>query len=109
MKLSSLFARPDKRQVWAALCTAQADGSDVRYRANAKHATLVMVCAPQSEAERKAVALMEANGWNDPAIKNLKLLNTPFVNEDPAMHACHRAALDGDGGIIVYSDEIGDG
>jgi hypothetical protein len=45
MKLSALLAKPDKRQVWAALCIAHADGTDARYRAEAKHATLVMVCA----------------------------------------------------------------
>jgi dienelactone hydrolase len=41
-----LFAKREKRQVWAALCTAHADGAVARHRADAKHATLVMVTAP---------------------------------------------------------------
>ena len=100
MKLSALFARRDEKQVWAALCTASADGMDARYRAEAKHAILVMVCATESGAETKVAVLLEENGWNELTLKNLKLLSTPFVSEDPDMYACYRAALDRGGGII---------
>jgi hypothetical protein len=108
MKLSGLFARRDSQQVWAALGTACADGTDERYRAEAKHAVLVMVCATESETESKVVALLEANGWNGTILTNLKLLSNPFSSEDPDMRACYKAAVNEDGGIIIYSDEIRD-
>jgi hypothetical protein len=108
MKLPNPFAKRNKRQVWAALCTTCANGTDARYRADAKHAALVMVFATESEAESKIVAILEQNGWFKTILKNLKLLSTPFSSEDPDMCACYRAVLDRGAGIIIYSDEIQD-
>jgi hypothetical protein len=51
-----------KFHVWAALCTAIADGSDERYPSGAKHAILVMVRGPELKAEGSVSALLISNG-----------------------------------------------
>lgn len=65
-----------------------------------------MVCATELEVESKIVTLLASNGWREPVITNLKLLTSPFETEDGDMQACYKAATDGPGGIIIYSDEI---
>jgi len=54
------------------------NGSNPKYLANVKHAILAMVCAPESEAQSTIYALLQSNGWREPQIKNLKLLDQPF-------------------------------
>jgi hypothetical protein len=106
MKPLSLFTRAKPRQFWAGLCTARADGTDSNYRPDAKHAMLAMVCATEPEVESKIVTLLASSGWREPVIANLKLLTNPFESEEHDMQACYKAATDGPGGIIIYSDEI---
>jgi hypothetical protein len=65
-----------------------------------------MVCTPESEAQSSIYALLQSNGWREPEIKNLKLLDEPFHSDDPIMHSCHESAIKKDGGIVVYSDPI---
>jgi len=92
--------------VWAALCTGRADGSNPKYPARAKHAILAMVRAPESEAESTIYALLQSNGWREPEIKNLKLLNEPFHSDDPIMRACHESAIKKDGLIVVIGKHL---
>jgi hypothetical protein len=105
MKPWRLFAR-EKKQFWAGLCTARADGTNSSYRSDAEHAILAMVCATEIEVESKIVTLLASSGWREPVITNLKLLTTPVETEDREMQACYKLATDGPGAIIIYSDEI---
>ena len=98
--------RPKDEPIWAALCTGRADGSDPNYLAHAKHPILVMVRAQKSEAENAVYSLLQSNGWRDPTIQNLKLLEEPFQSADPIMRASHEGAIKREGGIVVYSDPI---
>jgi hypothetical protein len=65
-----------------------------------------MVRATESEAQSTVYALLQSNGWREPEIKNLKLLDHAFQSDDPTMRACHESAMKKDGGIVVYSDPI---
>jgi hypothetical protein len=107
MKWETLFGtRPKKLPVWAALCTGRADGSNPKYLAHVKHAVLAMVRAPESDAQSAIFALLQSNGWREPEIKNLKLLDQPFHHDDPTMRACYESAIKKEGGMVVYSDPI---
>jgi hypothetical protein len=107
MKWEKLFGTHPKRlPEWAALCTGRSDGSNPKYLPHAKHAILAMVRAPEPEAQSAIYALLQSNGWREPEIKNLKLLDQPFNSDDPIMRACHENAIKKDGGIVVYSDRI---
>jgi hypothetical protein len=80
MKWEKLFGtRQNKLRVWAALCTGRADGSNPQYPAHIKHAVLAMVRAPESDAQGAIFALLQSNGWCEPEIKNLKLLDQPSI------------------------------
>jgi hypothetical protein len=92
--------------VWAALCTGRADGSNPKYPDHAKHAILVMVRASESAAQSSIYALLQSNGWREPEIKDLKLLDEPFCSDDPTMRTCHEKAIKKDGGMVVYSEPI---
>ena len=92
--------------IWAALCTGRTDGSNPKYRGRVKHAILVMVRAPEPEAENAIYSLLQSNGWHEPEIQNLKILDEPFHSDDPIMCACHDSAIKRDSGIVVYSDLI---
>ena len=94
--------------VWAALCTAIADGSDERYPSGAKHAILATVRSPKLKVEGSVIALLTSNGWREPEITRIKQLEEPFRSEDLDMLACHNGAVQKEGGIIVYSDPIVD-
>jgi hypothetical protein len=94
--------------VWAALCTGRAAGSNAEYLADVRHAILVMVRAPEPEVQDTIYDLLHSNGWREPAIKNLKLLDQPFHSDDPVMCACHESAIKKKGGLVVYSDPITD-
>ena len=65
-----------------------------------------MVRAPESDAQSTIFALLQSNGWREPEIKNLKLLDQTFHSDDPTMRACHESAIEKEGGIVVYSDPI---
>lgn len=66
-----------------------------------------MVRAPETKAENAIHSLLQSNGWRDPEIKNMKLLNEPFDSDDPIMRTCHEGAIKREeGGIVVYSDPI---
>lgn len=107
MKWEKLFGtRRKKLPVWAALCTGRADGSNPKYLAHVKHAVLAMVRAPESDAQSTIFALLQSNGWREPEIKNLRLLEQPFHHDDPTMRACCESAIKKEGGIVVYSDPV---
>ena len=107
MKWQKLFGtRPKTLPVWAALCTGRADGSNPKYLVHVKHAILAMARASESDARSTIFALLQSNGWREPEIKNLKLLDQPFHSDDPIMRACHESAIKKEGGIVVYSDPI---
>jgi hypothetical protein len=40
------------------------------------HAVLAMVRAPESDAQSAIFALLQSNGWREPEIKNLKLVES---------------------------------
>jgi len=65
-----------------------------------------MVCVPELEAQTAIYSLLQSNGWREPEIKKLKLLDEPFQTDDPIMRTCHESAIKKDGGIIVYSDPV---
>lgn len=67
-----------------------------------------MVRAPESDTQSAIFILLQSNGWREPEIKNLKLLDQPFHNDDPTMRACYESAINKEGGIVVYSDPIGE-
>jgi hypothetical protein len=94
--------------VYAALCTARADGTDPKFLRQAKHAVLVMVRASEADAENAITSLLRTKGWVDPAIQRLKLLDQPFHTDEPMMQTCYDAAVEKEGGIVVYSDPIAD-
>jgi hypothetical protein len=52
-----------------------------------------MVRAPEPEAQSAVCALLQSNGWREPEIKNLKLLDQPFHSDDPTMRARHESAI----------------
>ena len=107
MKWGKLFGGSSRKlPIWAALCSACADGSNPAYPAQVKHPIMVMVQAPESEAQNAIYALLQSNGWREPVIEKLKILDEPFRSDDPMMHACHEGAISKDGGIVVYSDPI---
>ncbi len=105
----SFRAGTEKLPTWAALCTARADGSNPKYLAQAKHAVVAMVRSAEPEAEGSICSLLLSNGWREPAIQNLKLLNDPFYSDDPIMRTCYEGAIERDGGIVVYADPIEEG
>ena len=98
--------RREELPLLAALCFGRADGSNPKFPAHEKHAILAIVRAPESEAESVIYALLQSNGWREPEIKNLKLLNQPFHHDDPTMRACYESAIEKEGGMVVYSDPI---
>jgi hypothetical protein len=109
MRLQKLFgARPNRMPMWAALCTGRADGSNAKYVAGVKHAILAMVRAIEHEVENTVYALLQSNGWREPEIKNLKLLDEPFHSDNPMMRACYESAVKQEGDFVVYSDPIYD-
>jgi hypothetical protein len=67
-----------------------------------------MVRAPEPDAESAIHELLRSNGWCEPTIHKLKMVDEPFRSDDPAMRACYEGALGKDGGIVVYSDPIED-
>jgi hypothetical protein len=100
------WGKPKSLPVWAALCIGRADGSNPQYLAHAKHAILAMVRVSEPDAESAIRALLQSNGWREPEIKNVKLLDHPFPSDDPIMVACHESAINKTGGIVVYSDPV---
>jgi hypothetical protein len=94
--------------VYAALCTARADGSDPKYLGGEKHAMLAMIHASADDAENAITSLLQSNGWREPAIQQLKLLAEPFHSDDPAMQRCYDSAIHREGGIVIYSDPMPD-
>jgi hypothetical protein len=92
--------------IWAALCTARADGSDPKYPAGEKHAILIMVRSAEPQAESAIYSVLQSNGWGEPLIQNLKMLSDPFHSDDPIMRTCHESAIKREGGIVVYSDPV---
>jgi hypothetical protein len=109
MKWKQLLGAPSREvPVWAAICTGRADGSNPEYVAHVKHPILVMVRAAEPEVESAIYALLQSNGWREPAIQNLKMLEQPFQSDDPMMRACHAGAINKEGGIVIYSDPIED-
>jgi hypothetical protein len=93
-KWEKLFGtRPKRLPAWAGLCTGRADGSNPKYLAHAKHAILAMVRAPEPDAQSNIFALLRSNGWHEPEIENLKLLDQPFHSDDPTMRTCHESAI----------------
>ena len=63
-----------------------------------------MLRAPEPAALSSIYALLKSNGWREPEIKNLKLLDEPFHSDDPTMRACLENAIKKDCGMVVYSD-----
>jgi hypothetical protein len=94
--------------MWAALCTGRADGSNPKYPARVKHALLAMVRAPEPEAENAIYSVLQSNGWSEPKIQRLKMLDEVFHSDDPIMHACYEGAIKREGGVVVYSDPMPD-
>jgi hypothetical protein len=94
--------------VWAALCTASADGSDPNRPLNSKHTILAMVQAPENEVESEVCALLISRGWREPTIKTLKKLVPNFHSDDEMMQACYVSAKNKVGGMVIYSDPIED-
>jgi hypothetical protein len=107
MKWGKFFGvRPKTFPVWVALCTGRADGSNPKCLANVKHPILAMVRGPEPEVGNAICSLLQSNGWREPAIQELKLLDEPFHSDDPIMSACHEGATKGEGGVVVYSEPI---
>jgi len=100
--------RPKDLPTWLALCVGHADGSNPQYLAQAKHAIMVMVRATEAEKERTIFSLLQSNGWREPTIRDLKMLDEPFCTDDPIWRSCYERAARGEGGIVVYSDRIED-
>jgi hypothetical protein len=69
---------------------------------------MAMVRAAEAQAESGIHALLRSNGWREPTIQKLKMLDQPFRSDDPIMVACHKGAINENGGIVVYSDPIED-
>jgi hypothetical protein len=67
---------------------------------------MVMVYAPEPEAQSTVHAVLQSNGWSDADIKNLKLVNQPFHSDDPILVTCHENAIKKGCGIVVYWDPI---
>ena len=65
-----------------------------------------MVRASEHEAEGAICSLLQTNGWREPEIQRLKMLDEPFHSDDPTMRACHEGAIKKEGGIVVYADPI---
>jgi len=93
-------------EVYAALCTARADGSVRQYRAGQEHDILAMVRAGEHEVDHALAALLEREGWRDVVIEERKKLDVPFFTKDREVSACYVNAVTSDGGIIVYSDPV---
>jgi hypothetical protein len=90
------------------MCTAIADGSIEKYPFGAKHAIIAMVKAQERNAQDCICKLLSAYGWSRPEITRIRLLEEPFESDDADILACHRGAMEKDGGIIIYSDPICD-
>jgi hypothetical protein len=107
MRWPKFFSVPPKKSpIWAALCTGRADGSNPKYLARVKHPILVMVRTTELDAQSAIYSLLQSNGWREPEIQRVKILNEPFDSEDPIMNACYERAIKNEGGIVVYSDPI---
>lgn len=110
MTLKEIIAWLGRKEpsVYAALCTARADGSVARYQAGDWHSILAMVRAEENEAESAIAALLQAQGWREVAIEEKKRLEVPFVSEDRRVRACYVCAVTSVGGTIVYSEPFDD-
>ena len=109
MRWRKLFRpRGDSLPLWAGLCLGCADGSNPQYSAGEKHAILAMVRASESEAEDAICSLLHSNGWSNPELRQLKLIREPFHSDDPVMLTCYENATRKAGGIVVYSDVVGE-
>lgn len=67
-----------------------------------------MVKAQEAEAEKKILDVLSEYGWSSLEVTGVKLLDDPFMSDDPDMLRCYKGAMEKDGGIIVYSDPIRD-
>ena len=103
-----LGASSEAVPVWAAICTARADGSNPEYPAREKHAILTMVKRPEPEVEHAVEVLLKSKGWGETSVERLKLLDEPFHSDDSFMRTCFQDAVNNGGGIVVYSDPIED-
>lgn len=94
--------------MWTALGRARANGKDIQYPAGEKHAFLVMAQSDEKQIEKRVVALLSFNGWEDVAIERFKLLKHPFNSDDAVLSDCYNDTTQKGGAIIIYSDPISD-
>lgn len=91
----------------AALCTAEADGSDAKYDAGERRELLVMLRAEAGghggdEPESAVRAWLQTNGWNKATIVEQRMLEGAFDSSDALVRACYVNALTSDGGCVIY-------
>ena len=90
--------------IWVVLGKACADNANSLYPVGEKHAFLAMVRSEEQSVNVRVSGLLAVNGWTNFAIERFKLLNDPFISDDPTMIKCYAAASRKDGGVIIYSD-----
>lgn len=106
--LKEMLARWGRKTpaVYAVLCTAQADGSNAKYRAGERHTMMVMVNTTESTVETSMAELLHMQGWSEIAVLEQQLLEVPFFSKDRAVSACYVSAVTSDGGLIVYDEPV---
>jgi hypothetical protein len=97
-----------RRQVWAALGTAHADGKDSQCPSGKKHAFLVMVESDEQQVEERVAALLSRSGWTAVLMERIKLLERPFHSNDAVMLGCYDATTQKGGAVVIYADPISD-
>jgi hypothetical protein len=100
------FRRKD--QVWAALGTARANGTDDRYPSGEKHAFLVMAQSDEQHVQEGVTELLYSNGWKNVDTERVKLLDRPFHSADAVMLDCYDVTKQKGSAVVIHSDPISD-
>ncbi|MBS1821607.1 MAG: hypothetical protein JST61_06490 [Acidobacteria bacterium] len=90
--------------VIAAVCTAEADGTDPKYAAGQRRELLVMLRATAQEPEAAIQSWLRANGWTNATVLEHRLLEETFDSGDNEVRACYVNAMASDGACLVYGE-----
>ncbi|MBS1799996.1 MAG: hypothetical protein JSS95_09250 [Acidobacteria bacterium] len=88
--------------VIAAVCTAEAGGSDPQYAAGQRRELLVMVLDTGRQAEAAIQGWLKANGWTNATILEHRRLEETFDSGDNRVRACYVNAMSSGGACLVY-------
>ncbi len=92
------------KRLFLTIGSAFSDGSTGR-KEGERHAFLAYVYDKESETATRVFDALEERGWKLLQIDDCKLLNLPFENTNPILSQAFQTALDGDVGLVIYSND----